>query len=60
EATASLDKENATKVENYIKELNENGVTILWITHSEEQSKSIFNKRIVISEGKVSKVEEII
>lgn len=60
EATASLDKENATKVENYIKELNENGVTILWITHSEEQSKTIFNKRIVISEGKVSKVEEII
>lgn len=60
EATASLDKENAQMVEEYIKELNNSGVTVLWITHSEEQSKSIFNKRIVISEGIVSKVEELI
>lgn len=60
EATASLDKKNASIVENYIKELNKNGVTVLWVTHNEEQSKSIFNKRIVISEGKVSKMEEII
>lgn len=60
EATASLDKENASIVEDYIKELNKSGVTVLWITHSEEQSKSIFNKRIVISEGRVREVEELI
>lgn len=66
EATASLDKENAYMVEKYIKELNDNGVTVLWITHSEEQSRSIFNKRIVISEGRVvceemvSEMEELI
>lgn len=60
EATASLDKENEAKVEEYIKELNQSGVTVLWITHSEEQSKSIFNKRMVISEGRISKVEEIV
>lgn len=59
EATASLDKKNADTVEKYIEELNKSGVTVLWITHNEEQSKSIFNKRIVISEGKVSKVEEL-
>lgn len=59
EATASLDKENASIVESYIKELNKDGLTVLWITHSEEQSKSIFNKRIVISDGVVSKVEEL-
>ncbi|MGL5694096.1 MAG: ABC transporter ATP-binding protein [Peptostreptococcaceae bacterium] len=60
EATASLDKKNAQVIEKYIKELNNSGVTVLWITHSEEQSRSIFNKRIVISEGIVSKVEELI
>lgn len=60
EATASLDKENANLVEKYIKELNDNGVTVLWITHSKEQSESIFNKRIEISEGTVSKVEDLI
>ncbi|WP_042273375.1 ABC transporter ATP-binding protein [[Clostridium] dakarense] len=60
EITASLDKENTIIVENYIKELNESGVTVLWITHSDEQSKSIFNKRIFISQGEVIKVEEII
>lgn len=60
EASASLDKENTSIVENYIKELNKAGVTVIWITHSEEQSKSIFNKRIVISEGKVIEVEELI
>ena len=58
EVTSALDKENAEKVEDYIKELNRQGVTILWITHSIEQSKRIFNKRIVISEGKVQKMEE--
>ena len=60
EATASLDKENASIVEEYVKELNKGGVTVLWITHSEKQSKSIFNKRITIDEGKVIKVEELI
>ncbi|MEF9991774.1 MAG: ATP-binding cassette domain-containing protein [Romboutsia sp.] len=60
EATASLDKENAKIIEKYIKELNQYGVTVLWITHDEEQSKSIFNKRVFISEGKISKVEKII
>lgn len=59
EATASLDKENANIVQDYIKELNTQGMTVLWITHSEEQSKSIFNKRIVIADGKVSKMEEL-
>ncbi|MGL5675618.1 MAG: ABC transporter ATP-binding protein [Cellulosilyticaceae bacterium] len=59
EVTASLDKENAAVVERYIKKLNEKGVTVLWITHSETQSTSIFNKRLVIEDGKVSKLEVI-
>lgn len=59
EVTASLDKENTKIVEDYVQELNKDGVTVLWITHSEEQSKSIFNKRIVVSEGTVSKMEDL-
>lgn len=57
ESTSALDKENAKKVEDYVKELNEQGVTVLWITHNLEQSEEIFNKRIYISEGKIEKVE---
>ncbi len=57
ECTASLDSENARVIEDYVKELNSNGVTVLWITHSKEQSEGIFNKRITISDGKVDKVE---
>ncbi|MDB1936482.1 ATP-binding cassette domain-containing protein, partial [Clostridium tertium] len=53
EATSALDLENAKVVEEYIKELNDLGVTVLWITHSMEQSEKIFNKRITISEGKI-------
>ncbi|MDQ0151311.1 ATP-binding cassette domain-containing protein [Eubacterium multiforme] len=59
EVTSALDKENCKLVEAYIKELNDKGVTIVWVTHSMEQSESIFNKRIVISEGKVEKMEEL-
>lgn len=57
ESTSALDKENAKKVEDYVKELNRQGVTVLWITHNLDQSEGIFNKRIYISEGKVEKVE---
>lgn len=59
EATAALDKENARVIEEYIKELNDKGVTVLWITHSKEQSEGIFNKRIAIDEGKIEKIEVI-
>lgn len=59
EATSALDKENADKVENYIKELNEKGTTVIWVTHNINQSEGIFNKRIVMSEGKIDKIEVI-
>lgn len=59
EATAALDKENAKVIEEYVKELNHKGITVLWITHSKEQSEGIFNKRITIDEGKIGSVEVI-
>lgn len=59
EATSALDKENAMVIEKYIEELNKDGVTVIWITHSLEQSKRIFNKRIEISEGQVKSIERV-
>lgn len=59
EATSALDKDNAKIVEEYVKELNYEGVTVLWITHNLNQSERIFNKRIVISDGKIEKIESI-
>lgn len=57
ESTASLDSENAKAVEDYVKELNTSGVTVLWITHSMSQSEGIFNKRLTILDGKVESME---
>lgn len=57
EATASLDPESSLLIEKYIKELNEAGVTVLWITHNLEQSTEIFNKRITIAGGRITKEE---
>lgn len=59
EATASLDERNVKTVEDYIKDLNKKGITVLWITHSMEQSFSFFNKRITIDRGKIMKIEEV-
>lgn len=59
EATSALDKDTAKRVEEYIKELNALGVTVLWITHSIEQSRGIFNKTIVVSDGKIEKIETL-
>lgn len=59
EVTSSLDKENAKIVESLVKEMNNNGVTVVWITHSIEQSKSIFNKRIEMDQGQISSKEDL-
>lgn len=59
EVTSALDKVNTLIVEEYIKKLNNSGVTVVWVTHDEEQSKRIFNKKITIGEGKIKKVEVI-
>lgn len=59
EVTSALDKENALNIETYIKELNEEGVTVLWITHNETQSTGIFNKSWVMEEGQLLRVEVI-
>lgn len=59
EVTSSLDAENTSIVENIIKDLNDVGVTILWITHNREQSLKFANKRINLNSGKLVDLEVI-
>lgn len=57
EATSALDELNALAVENYVAALNQEGVTVLWVTHNLNQSASIFNKRVVFDAGVIKDVE---
>ncbi|MGL4913050.1 MAG: ABC transporter ATP-binding protein [Romboutsia sp.] len=57
EVTSGLDSKNANLVTELVREMNEEGITILWITHNLEQSKSIFNRRIHIEEGQIIEEE---
>lgn len=59
EATSALDRDNAKVVEDIVKELNNTGVTVIWITHSLEQSENIFTRRIIMEDGKVIKEEAV-
>lgn len=59
EVTSALDKENKEIVENFIKDLNSQGITIMAITHDEKESVSIYSRRLTISNGFLVKDEEI-
>ncbi|MDY5061083.1 ABC transporter ATP-binding protein [Staphylococcus simulans] len=56
EATSALDADNTEKAEDVIFGLAKNeGVSIMWITHSYDQSMSHFDRRVDIVDGKVNK-----
>lgn len=57
EITSALDKDNALIVEDVINKANKNGLTIIWVTHSEEQSKKYANKLITIENGTLKSME---
>lgn len=59
EVTSALDVENTEIVEKAIKRRNDEGMTIMWITHNPEQSKKYANRLIEIDNGKLSKEEVI-
>ena len=59
EATSALDVHNSEKIESLIFKLAEEGTTILWITHSNDQSMRHFQKRIRIVDGQIEKEEEL-
>ena len=57
EVTSALDATNTSIVENVIDELHKKGITIISITHNEEQSLRIANRRITIVDGQLVKEE---
>ena len=59
EVTSALDDENKEIFDNFIKELNGQGITIIAITHDEKESLEIYSRRLTISNGILEKDEEI-
>lgn len=57
EVTSALDDANTNAVEELIKDLNKNGVTILWITHDSNQYQRLGNRRISIEAGNLREVK---
>ena len=57
EVTSALDSVNTSIVEQVIDELHNKGMTIVSITHSEEQSLRKANRRITIVDGVLAKAE---
>ncbi|PJI07877.1 MULTISPECIES: ABC transporter ATP-binding protein [Clostridium] len=57
EATSALDADNTIIVENVIKGLNKEGITIMWITHNKEQSTKYANKVITLEDGEIKSME---
>lgn len=59
EATSALDTENSENIERIIFKLAEEGISVLWITHSNNQSMRHFKKRIRLVDGKIEKEEHL-
>lgn len=59
ESTSALDVNNKENIEKIIFNLAEQGVAILWITHSDDQSMRHFQKRLTIVDGSITKTEEL-
>ena len=55
EITSALDEDNKLIVENIIKDLNESGVSIIWVTHDISQCERLNKKCIKIENGKTTK-----
>ena len=59
EVTSALDAENTELVEKAILNLNQQGITILWVTHNDEQSRKYANKLLTIEDGQIQSLEVI-
>lgn len=57
EITSALDDNNTELVENEIVRLNRKGVTILWVTHSDTQSRKYASKLLSIQDGQIKSLE---
>lgn len=58
EVTSALDRENGKIVEDLLSSLNQE-LTILWITHNQDQGRLYPNKILNIGQGKIAKLQEV-
>ncbi|WP_059747681.1 ATP-binding cassette domain-containing protein [Staphylococcus haemolyticus] len=59
ESTSALDTQNKHIIEQMIFDMVKEGVAVLWITHSDDQSMRNFHRRITISDGEITKEEAL-
>ena len=62
EVTGSLDIESKSIILEYVKKINENGATIIWISHALDEIDSLCDRFLVMKEGEIiieKKVNEI-
>jgi putative ABC transport system ATP-binding protein len=59
EVTSALDQENTRIVEEAVRGLSDAGTTVLWITHSPEQSRRLGNKLLTVEDGRIRSLEVI-
>lgn len=59
ETTSALDAENSAIVESVINGLNQQGVTIIWVTHNLEQSRKYANKVLTLESGEIKSLEVV-
>lgn len=57
EVTSALDADNTSVVENVIESINREGITVMWISHDDEQSKKYGNKTICIEDGEIKDID---
>ena len=57
EPTGNLDKESGINILNILKELNDQGKTVIMITHNQEHA-NMFKKVIELVDGKIVKNEK--
>lgn len=58
EVTASLDLENTEAVESAVAQLNREGMTILWVSHQPDRLRSLANRSIRITDGRLAEKED--
>jgi putative ABC transport system ATP-binding protein len=57
EITASLDRENAGKVENAIRQMHAEGTTIIWVTHDPAKIDTFVNRQLSFHTGSLNAQE---
>ena len=50
---SSLDLKAKNKIQNYIREINNNGTTVLWVTHTISDATKLCNKYLLFDSGRL-------